>query len=272
ALADVVGAAAGIHYLGLDLVSASSVATGLGMSRGEHGVVPIPAPAVLELLIGVPVHTGGVPHELCTPTGAAILAATVSRWGDMPAMVVERVGVGAGGRDLAELPNVLRLVVGEQDRAESSVTPATVIEANVDDLDPRLWPTVIEALMAAGASDAWLTPIQMKKGRPAVTVSVLCGDDRTPALRDLLFRHTSTIGVREHAVSKRALDREIVTVSLAPGVEVRVKVARIGEDRVNAVPEYDDVVAAAAVLGVPAKSVLAHAAALAAGMPDSARA
>ncbi|MEO6714815.1 MAG: LarC family nickel insertion protein, partial [Mycobacteriales bacterium] len=123
ALADVVGAAAGIHYLGLDLVSASSVATGLGMSRGEHGVVPIPAPAVLELLIGVPVHTGGIPHELCTPTGAAILAATVTRWGDMPAMVVECVGVGAGGRDLAELPNVLRLVVGEQDRAESSVTP-----------------------------------------------------------------------------------------------------------------------------------------------------
>jgi uncharacterized protein (DUF111 family) len=239
------------------------------MTRSEHGMLPIPAPAVLELLAGAPVHSGGVPHELCTPTGAAILAATVTRWGDLPALTVETVGVGAGGRDLVELPNVLRLVVGRQVAATGSPSDATVIEANVDDLDPRLWPTVIAALMTAGASDAWLTPIQMKKGRPAVTVSVLCDDDRVPVLRDVLFRETSTIGVREHSVTKRALDRESVTVAVADGVHVNVKIARIGGEIVNAVPEYDDVVAAAAALARPVKSVLAQAAALASGIRDT---
>lgn len=266
ALADVVGAAAGLHALRLDTISASSVATGLGMTRGAHGVVPVPTPAVLELLTGAPVHTGGVPYELCTPTGAAILAATVSTWGELPALVVERVGVGAGSRDLSEIPNVLRLVIGAATGVEPAATPATVIEANVDDLDPRLWPTVISLLMAAGASDAWLTPIQMKKGRPGLTVSVLCADDTVPAMRAVLFRETSTIGVREYPVSKRALDRELVTVAVAPGTTVRVKIARLGGVVVNAVPEYDDVVAAATALGRPVKAVLAEAAALAAGM------
>jgi pyridinium-3,5-bisthiocarboxylic acid mononucleotide nickel chelatase len=222
------------------------------------------------LLTGAPVYTGGVPYELCTPTGAAILAATVSRWGEMPTLVVERVGLGAGRRDLAEIPNVLRLVIGTAMQAESggAAVAATVLEANVDDLDPRLWPTVISALMAAGASDAWLTPIQMKKGRPALTVSVLCDDGVAASMRDLLFRETSTIGVRQYAVSKRTLDRELVTVSIAPDVSVAVKVARLDGAVVNAVPEYDDVVAAAAKLGRPVKTVLAEAAALAAGMPN----
>lgn len=270
ALADVVGAAAGLHALRLDIISASSVATGLGMTRGEHGIIPIPAPAVLELLAGAPVHTSGIPYELCTPTGAAILAATVSTWGEMPAMTLERVGVGAGSRDLTEVPNVLRLVIGEATTERAAPHPgssdATVIEANVDDLDPRLWPTVIETLMAAGASDAWLTPIQMKKGRPALTVSVLCDDDSVAALREVLFRQTSTIGVREYPVSKRALDREMVRVDLTDGVSVAVKLARLDGAVVNAAPEYDEVLAAATALGLPVKAVLAQAAALAAGM------
>lgn len=283
ALADVVGAAAGLHALGLATISASSVATGLGMTRGEHGVIPIPAPAVLELLTGAPIHTGGVPFELCTPTGAAILAATVSSWGELPPITLERVGVGAGSRNLDDLPNVLRLVIGTAAAGaadEPTPTPATVLEANVDDLDPRLWPTVISSLLAAGASDAWLTPIQMKKGRPAITVSVLCDEGATLAMREVLFRETSTIGVREYSVSKRALEREIVTVTMAAGVTVAVKVACLLGTVVNAVPEYDDVVAAAAALGQPAKTVLAQAAALAtqhlmvaqlppAGMPDT---
>ena len=273
ALADVVGAAAGLHALELDSISASSVATGLGMTRGAHGVIPIPAPAVLELLTGAPVHTGGVPYELCTPTGAAILAATVSSWGDLPPLVLKRVGVGAGSRDLEGLPNLLRLVIGEQSEVagiEPAATPATVLEANVDDLDPRLWPTVIAALLAAGASDAWLTPIQMKKGRPALTVSVLCDDGVVAAMRGVLFRETSTIGVREYAVAKRALDRELLTVSIAPGTTVAVKVARLDGAIVNAAPEYDDVVLAAAALGRPVKAVLAEAtaAALAALPPE----
>lgn len=265
AIADVVGAAAGLHALGLDRVCASSVTTGIGLTRGRHGVIPVPAPAVLELLKGAPMQTGGVPFELCTPTGAAILAATVTGWGGMPPLVVERVGVGAGGRDLDELPNVLRLVVGVAADTPHS-TPALVLEANVDDLDPRLWPTVIGELMAGGANDAWLTPIQMKKGRPALTVSVLCEESAAAAMRDLLFRHTSTIGLREYAVSKRALDRESVSVTV-DGAVISVKIARLHGAVVNAVPEFDDVVAAAAALGRPVKAVLAEAAALAAGLP-----
>lgn len=263
ALADVVGAAAGIHALELDVVCASSVATGMGMARGEHGLVPVPGPAVLELLKGAPVHTGGVPYELCTPTGAAILAATVSRWGDLPPVVVQAVGAGAGSRDLNEVPNLLRLVVGAAAEAATQGEPALVLEANVDDLDPRLWPGVIAALMADGASDAWLTPIQMKKGRPAVTVSALCDPMHAELLRSVLFRETSTIGVREHSVTKRALDREVVVVALADGVQVAVKVARLGGEVVNAAPEFDDVAAAAAALGRPVKAVLAEAAAAA---------
>jgi uncharacterized protein (TIGR00299 family) protein len=263
ALADVVGAAAGIHALGLDMICASSVATGMGMTRGEHGLVPVPGPAVLELLKGAPVHTGGVPYELCTPTGAAILAATVSRWGDLPPVVVQSVGAGAGGRELDEIPNLLRLVVGAAVEAATVGEPALVLEANVDDLDPRLWPGVIAALMAAGASDAWLTPIQMKKGRPAVTVSALCDPVHAELLRSVLFRETSTIGVREHPVTKRALDREVVVVSLGDGVQVAVKVARLAGEVVNAAPEFEDVAAAAAALGRPVKAVLAEAAAAA---------
>ena len=271
ALADVVGAAAGLHVLALDDVGASSVATGVGMTRSEHGALPIPSPAVLELLTGAPVHSGGFRHEMCTPTGAAILAATVTRWGDLPPLVVETVGSGAGARDVDEAPNILRLVVGEAATAgtpSSHTAPAVVLEANVDDLDPRLWPGVITTLMAAGASDAWLTPIQMKKGRPAVTVSVLCTTELASALRALLFRETSTIGVREQSVSKHALDRELVMVTLAPGVAVAVKVARLDGEVVNAVPEFDDVVAAAARLGRPVKIMLAEAAAVASGLVE----
>lgn len=264
ALADVVGAAAGLHALGLDTVAASPVATGLGMTRGEHGLLPVPTPAVLELLRGVPIYTGGVPAELCTPTGAAILASVVTRWGDMPQLAVTAVGVGAGDRDFDEVPNLLRLVVGEEVGSTASGDDGVVLEANVDDLDPRLWPGVISALLDAGASDAWLTPIQMKKGRPAVQVSVLAGRERVDALRRVLFRETSTIGLRERPVTKRALDRSIEVVTLADGSPVRVKVARLDGAVVNAEPEFDDVATVAAKQQRPVKAVLAEAASAAA--------
>jgi pyridinium-3,5-bisthiocarboxylic acid mononucleotide nickel chelatase len=263
AIADVVGAATGLHALGLDAVHASPVATGMGMTRGEHGLLPVPTPAVLELLTGAPVYSGGVPHELCTPTGAAILAATVRSWGELPPMTVEVVGVGAGDRDVDEVPNVLRLVVGTATVTTAAVEPALVVEANVDDLDPRLWPGVIAALLAAGAHDAWLTPIQMKKGRPAVTVSALCSPDSRAAVRAVLFTETSTIGLREHEVGKHALDRDVVTVTLADGTDVRVKLARLDGAVVSATPEFDDVAMVAAKTGRPVKQVLAEAAALA---------
>ncbi len=262
AIADVVGVAAGLVALGLTTVTASTVTLGHGTSvRGRHGVVPVPGPAVLALLAGAPVQAGPAPYEMCTPTGAALLAATVSGWGALPPMRVSRVGVGAGGRDPAELPNLLRLVIGEPVDAPGEDTEL-VIETNVDDLDPRLWPAVLSALLAAGAADAWLTPILMKKGRPAHTLSVLVSDAKAEAVRRVVFTETSTLGVRESRQAKRVLAREHTTV-LVEGLEVRVKVGRLDGLVVNAQPEYEDVVAAAATLGRPVKAVLAAASAAA---------
>jgi uncharacterized protein (TIGR00299 family) protein len=266
AFADIVGTSAGLHHLGLDAVSASPVATGMGMTRGEHGLIPVPTPAVLELLKGAPVYSGGVPFELCTPTGAALLAGMVTSWGELPEMVVTAVGAGAGDRDLEEVPNVLRLVVGEAVSRDVSGDVGMVLEANVDDLDPRLWPGVVTALLDAGASDAWLTPIHMKKGRPGVTVSVLTQPQYADVLRRVLFRETSTIGLREREVAKRSLDRTVETVTLADGSPVRVKVARLDGEVVNAVPEFDDVATVAAKQQRPVKAVLAEATALASAL------
>ncbi|MBI1757838.1 MAG: nickel pincer cofactor biosynthesis protein LarC [Actinobacteria bacterium] len=268
AIADVVGAAAGLHALGVEALGASTVTLGNGMVRGEHGLVPVPAPAVLELLreAGAPVWAGPSVREMCTPTGAALLAATVRDWGPMPVMTVRRVGTGAGSRDLAEVPNVLRLVlgtpvvgtigattVGATETATGAI--AVLLECNVDDLDPRLWPDVLAGLLTAGASDAWLTPILMKKGRPAHTLHVLCAEQRGPALRREIFDRTSTIGVRQLTVGKYALDREYGAVEVG-GHRVGVKLARLEGRLVNLSVEFDDVRAAAEALGEPAKEVL----------------
>lgn len=280
AIADVVGTAAGLHELGIDHLVASPVALGYGMTRGEHGLLPVPGPAVLALLeeVGAPVYSGGVTAELCTPTGAALLAAAVGEWGLLPPLRIEAIGYGAGARDLDELPNVLRIVIGTAVEAERDPAVGAagetelIVAANVDDLDPRLWPTVLTRLLDAGADDAWLTPIVMKKGRPAHTLSVLCSEQVADAVRRIIFMETSTIGLRESRVGKRALDRT-TTVVRVDGVEIRVKTAVLDGLVVNALPEYDDVVAAAAELGRPVKAVLAaaaaaaHAAGLAPGAP-----
>jgi len=253
ALADVVGVVAGFEHLRLTRLAASPVALGSGSARGAHGVVPIPGPAVLELLAGIPVVAGAVPAEMCTPTGAALLAARVDEWTALPPMRVERVGTGAGGRDPVELPNVVRLVLGEPGDA----TPAgpVVLEANVDDLDPRLWPGVLDALFAAGASDAWLTPILMKKGRPAHTLSVLCAPGAVAGVQSAVFATTSTIGMRIVGVGKSALERTSSSVDVLGGT-VGVKVAVQGGRVVNVSVEYEDVAALARELGLPVKEVL----------------
>ncbi len=254
AIADVVGVAAGLHALGLDRLVAGPVTVGSGGSaRSAHGVVPVPAPAVLRLLAdaGAPV-LGGPPYEMCTPTGAALLAATVTGWGPLPAMTPVRVGCGAGGRDLAELPNLLRLVLGEPATAPDT---AVLLETNVDDLDPRLWPDVLERLFAAGASDAWLTPILMKKGRPAHTLHALCPAAAVEPVRAEIFVRTSTLGVRELTVGKTALDRSTSEVHVH-GERISTKVARLHGRVVNVSLEYEDVRAAADALGLPVKEVL----------------
>ena len=263
AVADVVGSAAGLHALGLTALSASPVVLGSGTTRGAHGPLPVPPPAVLALLSGAPVLAGPVAREMTTPTGAALIAATVSSYGPLPPMVLRRSGTGAGGRDPAEVANVLRLVLGDQQGRPAPVPEASVVlEANVDDLDPRLWPGVLGALLDAGASDAWLTPILMKKGRPAHTLHVLCDPARTAAVHDVVFRETTTIGLRAHQVVKHPLARAERTVEV-DGRRVRVKLGLLDDEVVNAMPEWEDVAAAAAALGRPAKLVLRDALALA---------
>ena len=259
AIADVVGVCAGFTHLGATTVTVSPVAVGSGSVRGVHGTLPVPPPAVAELLRGVPSYAGpaGAPAlELCTPTGAALLTTLATGWGPQPPMTVDAIGVGAGGRDPEGHANVLRLLVGTA-AAEPTGAPL-LIESNIDDLDPRVWPQVIAALLDAGASDAWLTPILMKKGRPAHTLSVLVACDRAAVVRAAIFRHTSTIGVREIPLGKHALDREMTSV-LVGGEKIAVKLARHDGVLVNAMPEYDDVVRAAAALGRPVNDVLADA-------------
>jgi uncharacterized protein (TIGR00299 family) protein len=261
AIADVVGVCAGIVHLGPTSLVVSPVAVGSGRVQGAHGSLPVPVPAVTELLRGVPSLAGPASSESCTPTGAALLTGLASSYGPQPAMTVTAVGVGAGGRDPATHANVVRLLVGRPAPSEAG-SGAWVLETNVDDLDPRLWPDVLAALLRAGAADAWLTPILMKKGRPAHTLAVLVRDELRPAVRRVLFAHTSTIGVREVAYAKTALDREMHAV-VVDGQRVAVKVARLDGEVMNVQPEYDDVVAAAAATGRPVKDVLAEAAAAA---------
>ena len=252
ALADVVGVIAGFQHLGLSRLAASPVALGSGSARGAHGVVPVPGPAVLELLAGIPVVAGAVPAEMCTPTGAALVAHLVDEWTTLPPMRVERVGTGAGGRDPVELPNVVRLVLG------SEAAPAgqpVVLETNVDDLDPRLWPGVLDTLFAAGASDAWLTPILMKKGRPAHMLSALCRPEAVPAVQAALFATTSSIGLRVVAVGKVALERAHASVEVLGG-RVGVKLAVAEGRMVNVSVEFEDVAALARDRDLPVKEVL----------------
>jgi len=270
AIADVVGAAAGLDALDLTQVTASPVVLGSGTTRGAHGPLPVPPPAVVTLLRGVPVLAGPVAREMTTPTGAAVLAAVVTSYGPLPPMVLQRSGTGAGGRDPAELANVLRLVLGDAvDLPAAPAGTAVVLEANVDDLDPRLWPGVLSALLDAGAHDAWLTPVLMKKGRPAHVLHVLSPPAAVVALQELVLRETTTLGVRSYAVTRRVLDRAWRTVEV-DGRPVRVKLGLLGGEVVNAVPEWGDVAAAAAVLGRPAKLVLQDAVALAGALASAA--
>jgi len=263
-IADVVGVCAALDWLGVTSMSCSAVALGSGRVTASHGDLPVPVPAVLEMSAGWRVLSGGQ-GELATPTGMALLTALSQESCDLPAMSVRAVGVGAGTADVPGRPNVVRLVLG--DRTDRPGPPddqviMSVLETNVDDMDPRVWPTVLASLLDAGAADAWLVPIVMKKGRPAHTLAVLTPVDRRDALRRLIFELTSTIGVREVAVTRTALDRFWVPVPVAGG-RIRLKVAHRDGEVVHATPEFDDAVQVAADRSVPVRRVLEEAVAAA---------
>ena len=259
-IADIVGVCAALQLLGIRQLTAGPAAVGSGRIKAAHGDLSIPGPAVTELARGWRVCAGG-DGELTTPTGMALLTALSSRCEELPLMTVDAVGVGAGTRDIPGRPNVTRVLVGTaalpgaaQTRRERS-EEAIVLEANVDDLDPRIWPGVLEALLAAGAADAWLVPITMKKGRPAHTLTVLSDQAHADALRALMFRHTSSFGVRQHSAQKFPLQRAWVDV-LVDGTRVPIKIAYQEDVITRATPEFDDVTALAAELGEPVLNVL----------------
>ncbi|MEU4658721.1 nickel pincer cofactor biosynthesis protein LarC [Streptomyces sp. NPDC023723] len=264
-IADVVGVCAALHQLGVDRVTASPLAVGAGTVRTAHGELPVPAPAVAELAAGWRVFAGGR-GELATPTGVALLTVLAAECSDLPPMCLETTGVGAGSRDTPWRPNVVRVLVGAPAGTGAGTAgreAAVLLEANVDDLDPRLWPGVLSALLAAGASDAWLVPMLMKKGRPAHTLCVLAPPVRADALRATVFHHTSTLGVREHPVRKTALERGWADVDVLGDVLA----VKIGHDRgtiVQSTPEFEDAARLAADRELPVRTVLAAAAAAAA--------
>jgi len=256
-IVDIVGTAAGLAWLAPASVSCAAVAMGHGTFRCAHGVLPVPAPASLEILrdAGGVMTDGGLARELCTPTGAAILAHAVTRWGPMPDGTPVQVGWGAGDFDLADRANVLRLVAL---RPLASADAVWRIEANLDDMSPELCAHAADAAFAAGALDVWWTAITMKKGRPALQLSALAPAAARDAVTAALLRETTSIGVRFDRVERRILAREIATVS-TPFGEIAVKIGRDRGAVVNAAPEFESCRAAAERTGAPLKAVYAAA-------------
>ncbi len=260
-IADVVGAAAAIAWLAPASIGSAPPVVGTGHARTAHGRVMVPAPATAELLRGIPILNEGQ-GELTTPTGAAILAATVDTFGPPPPMRVRAIGYGAGTRELADRPNVLRVLVGEPlGRVEETPAGAvTVVEANIDDMSPELVAPLFEAVLAAGAVDVWSTPILMKKGRPAITVSAMAKPAAVAAVERAFFRCSTTIGVRRYAVERTVLARSLVDVDTAYG-PVRVKVGAAGGEVIGAQPEFEDCRRRAAATGASVREVMSAAAA-----------
>ena len=239
---DIVAAAWGFERLELGEMMVSPLPAGSGFVRSQHGIIPVPAPATAELLAGFPLRMGDGLSEMVTPTGAAILRALAVPAPPAMGFRVDRVGYGAGTKDFADRPNVLRLMVGERTQTRDQIyeTDELVdIEANIDDLNPQIYEHVVERLFEAGARDVTLTPTIMKKGRPAVTISILAEPSARERIAAVLFAETSTIGLRYHPVARLKLAREIMEVETRWG-RVRVKVSRAGGETMNLSPEYDD--------------------------------
>ncbi len=258
-IADVVGVCAAIHDLGLGRLTCGVIGLGSGTVRAAHGEIPVPVPAVVELAIGWQVTAAGK-GELATPTGVALLTTLCEPSPMLPAGVLDGVGVGAGTRDDPGRPNVVRVLLGRFDEPDDGLQQQAAVElsTNVDDLDPRLWPEVLTRLLQAGADDAWLVPILMKKGRPAHTLRVLARGAAVEMLRSQILDLVPTLGVREHAVTKHVLERRWVEVRV-DGHPVRIKLGVRGDQIVTATPEFVDVAAAAEALQRSQRDVLAAA-------------
>jgi hypothetical protein len=260
-IADIAGAAVGLDLLGVERFTSRSVPTGSGMVQCAHGLMPIPAPGTAELLKGVPLASSPIKAELTTPTGAAILTTVVQEWVDTPVMTVERIGHGAGKRNFVEQPNLLRLFLGQAHGLQPTgleTDQVWVLETNLDDLPSEVIGYCYELLFAAGALDVWTAPIFMKKNRPAVVLSVLAPESVLPALEEILFRETTTLGIRRYAVHRHKLHRRACTVS-TPWGPVQGKLGwREGQPPVFT-PEFEDCARLAREHGIALRDVYAKA-------------
>ena len=257
AIVDIVGSVIGLEHLGITEVMCSPLNVGSGTVHAAHGKLPVPAPATAELLKNIPLYSSSITFELTTPTGAAIISTLAASFGPLPQMTISRIAYGAGSKDLPGQPNVLRLMIGEPVSAYEEDT-SIIIESNIDDMNPQIYDHLIETLMAKGAHDAYLTPIIMKKGRPAILLSVLTDRENSDTLLDVIFRETTSIGVRIQEVGRKKLSREVRTVETSYG-KIRIKISRRGDEIMTVTPEYEDCRRLAEEKQVPLKQVMEEA-------------
>jgi uncharacterized protein (TIGR00299 family) protein len=254
---DIVGIVYALEWLGADRIVCSPLNVGGGVVQSAHGLFPVPAPATVRLLEGAPVYGGTVQKELVTPTGALIVSSYAGSFGSIPAMSIEKVGYGAGDRDDPTTPNVLRVLIGTA-TADRQTERVTVVECEIDDMNPQIFGVVMDRLYAAGALEVFYVPVQMKKNRPGTLLTVIVAPERLPQISDVIFQETTTIGLRHSEVDRDCLQREIVPVDTPLGA-VRFKIARREGRVMNAVPEFEDCARLAAANNLPVKEVQAMA-------------
>ncbi len=251
-IVDIVGTSIGLEELAIEGVFASPLPAGSGWTKTSHGVMPVPAPATMELLKGMPVISTPVKNELTTPTGAAILKTLSRGFGTLPDMVIEATGYGVGRMDFRELPNLLRVVIGKSDKPAQQLI---ILETNIDDMNPQIYGYLIDNLLKYGALDAFLTPILMKKGRPAILLKVLCSNKYKKKLTDIILKETTTLGIRSYKVDRDCLERKEDVVSIHKG-KIRVKISEKDGKPINIQPEYEDCRRIAKNIGMPLKEVM----------------
>jgi uncharacterized protein (TIGR00299 family) protein len=238
-IVDIFGTLIGLDILGIKKIYASPLNLGSGTIKTEHGIMPVPAPATIELLKGVPVYSSDIKFELTTPTGAVLISSLACGFGPLPEMSTLKIGCGAGNKDLKDRPNILRLLIGEEVKKKNADDEITVIETNIDDMNPEVYEYVMDKLFKAGVLDVFLTQIIMKKGRPAVKLTVLCEEAKKDQMISIILKETTSIGLRFYNAGRKVLKREIKKVETKYGV-IRVKESRLGDEIVKVAPEYED--------------------------------
>jgi uncharacterized protein (TIGR00299 family) protein len=252
-MVDIFGTLIGLNILGIEEIYVSSINLGSGSVKTEHGILPVPAPATAELLRGYPVYSSEIPFELTTPTGAAIISGMNANPYSLSKITIEKIGYGAGNKDIANMSNTLRILIGKEANTGGEEF-VTVIETNIDDMNPQFYEYVMEKLFEAGALDVFLENIIMKKSRPAVKLTVISDEKQVKTLTDILLKETTTIGMRLFRAERRTLDREIKKIKTKYG-DVRIKVSSLKGNIVNISPEYEDLKAISKKTGLPIKKI-----------------